>query len=246
VVGVPKTIDNDLSGTDFTFGFDTAVSTATDAIDRIHTTAESHNRVMVVEVMGRHAGWIATFSGIAGGADVILIPEIEYDIDEIVRVCREREVGGQHFTLIAVAEGARPRGGTQELLAGTDIGGNRRFGGIGYVLEEQLRGRIRSQLRTSILGHIQRGGTPTAFDRNLATAFGAYAAAMIGEGQSGRMVTLRDNDLGSIALSEVANRTRTVPLDAPMLAAAIAVGTSVGSTDFDVRLRGDADSGSVS
>jgi 6-phosphofructokinase 1 len=245
-IGVPKTIDNDLMGTDRTFGFDTAVAIAAEAIDRLHTTAQSHSRVMIIETMGRHAGWIALYAGVAGGADVILIPEIEYDIDEIVRVCREREVGGQHFTLIAVAEGARPRGGTQELLAGTDIGGNRRFGGIGYVLEEQLRGRIRSQLRTSILGHIQRGGTPTAFDRNLATAFGAYAAAMIGEGQSGRMVTLRDNDLGSIALSEVANRTRTVPLDAPMLAAAIAVGTSVGSTDFDVRLRGDADSGSVS
>src|SRR5690606_14033973 len=155
------------------------------------------------------------YAGVAGGADVILIPEIEYDVDEIARICREREVGGQNFTLIAIAEGARPRGGSQELLAGTDTGGNRRLGGIGHILEDQLRGRIRSQLRTSILGHIQRGGTPTAFDRNLATAFGAYAAAMIVEGQSGRMVTLRDNDLGSIALGDVANKTRTVPLDAP-------------------------------
>jgi 6-phosphofructokinase 1 len=245
-IGVPKTIDNDLVGTDRTFGFDTAVAIAAEAIDRLHTTAQSHSRVMIIETMGRHAGWIALYAGVAGGADVILIPEIEYDIDEIVRVCREREVGGQHFTLIAIAEGARPRGSSPELLAGTDIGGNRRFGGIGHVLEEQLRGRIRSQLRTSILGHIQRGGTPTAFDRNLATAFGAYAAAMIGDGQSGRMVTLRDNNLGSVALSDVANRTRTVPLDAPMLAAAIAVGTSVGSKDFDARLRGDVDSVGVS
>lgn len=240
-VGVPKTIDNDLVGTDRSFGFDTAVAIAAEAIDRLHTTAQSHSRVMIIETMGRNAGWIALYAGVAGGADVILIPEIDYDIDEIVRICREREVGGQNFTLIAIAEGARSRGGSQEHLAGADTGGNRRLGGIAHILEDQLRGRIRSQLRTSILGHIQRGGTPTAFDRNLATAFGAYAAAMIVDGQSGRMVTLRDNDLGSIALSEVANKTRTVPLDAPMLAAAVAVGTSVGSKDFDARMRGGVD-----
>jgi len=245
-IGVPKTIDNDLMGTDRTFGFDTAVAIAAEAIDRLHTTAQSHNRVMIIETMGRHAGWIALYAGVAGGADVILIPEIEYDIDEVVRVCREREVGGQQFTLIAVAEGARPRGGTSEMLQGTDIGGNRRFGGIGHILEDQLRGRIRSQLRTSILGHIQRGGTPTAFDRNLATVFGAYAASMIADGVSGRMVTLKNNQLGSIALADVANKTRTVPHDAPMLAAAIAVGTSLGQTDFNLRLRGDARSPTVS
>src|SRR5690606_37816158 len=134
-IGVPKTIDNDLMGTDRSFGFDTAVHIAAEAIDRLHTTAQSHSRVMIIETMGRNAGWIALYAGVAGGADVILIPEIEYDVDEIARICREREVGGQNFTLIAIAEGARPRGGSQELLAGTDTGRNRRLGGIGHILE---------------------------------------------------------------------------------------------------------------
>lgn len=245
-IGVPKTIDNDLMGTDRTFGFDTAVAIATEAIDRLHTTAQSHSRVMIIETMGRHAGWIALYAGVAGGADVILIPEVEYEIEEIVRVCRKREIGGQHFTIITVAEGARPAGGDIAMREGTDIGGNKRYGGIGHQLEDQLRGRIRSQLRTSILGHIQRGGTPTAFDRNLATAFGSYAAAMVAGGQSGRMVTLHNNQLGSIALADVANRTRTVPLDSPMLAAALSVGTSVGKKDFDVRLPGDTNTRPIS
>ncbi len=244
-VGVPKTIDNDLVGTDRTFGFDTAVSIAADAIDRLQSTAQAHSRVMIIETMGRHAGWIALYAGVAGASDIILIPELPYDIDEVARVCREREIGGQNFTIITVAEGARAAGGDSAMLEGTDRGGNLRFGGIGHLLQEQLSTRIRSQLRTSILGHVQRGGTPTAFDRTLATAFGSYAAAMVADKQFGRMVTLHNNQLGSISLSEVANRTRTVPVDSPMLAAAIAVGTSVGVKDFDLRMQGDIETRAV-
>src|SRR5690606_10385106 len=214
VVGVPKTIDNDLVGTDRTFGFDTAVMIATEAVDRLHTTAQSHNRVMILETMGRYAGWIALYAGVAGGADVILIPELEYDVEEVANVCRERESGGQRFTIVVVAEGARPLGGE---LAVSDRISERpdpiRLGGIGKMLERDLKDLVRSEIRTSILGHMQRGGTPTAFDRNLATAFGAYAAAMVADGFHGRMVALQENRLRSVALQDVANRTRTVPPD---------------------------------
>ncbi|MCB0719144.1 MAG: ATP-dependent 6-phosphofructokinase [Bacteroidetes bacterium] len=238
-VGVPKTIDNDLVGTDRTFGFDTAVAIAVDAIDRLHTTAQSHSRVMIIETMGRYAGWIALYAGVAGGADIILLPEIEYDLEEIARVCRNREIGGQHFTIIAIAEGARPRGG--EMVVGevvTDSPDPVRLGGIGHFLKQQLETVIKSEIRTSVLGHIQRGGTPTAYDRNLATLYGSYAAAMVAERQYGRMVALQNNRVTSVALSEVANRTRTVPQDSPMIASAIAVGTSLGISNFDLRLNG--------
>jgi 6-phosphofructokinase 1 len=247
MVGVPKTIDNDLVGTDRTFGFDTAVAIATEAIDRLHTTAQSHHRVMIIETMGRYAGWIALYAGAAGGADVILIPEYEYDLDEVVRACRGRESGGQSFTIICVAEGAKPKGGQ---LSVSDVVEDSpdpiRLGGICKVLERQLEQRIRSEVRTSILGHIQRGGTPTAYDRNLATAFGSYAAAMVAAGEFGRMVALQENRLTSIALSEVANKTRTVPPDAPMVAAALAVGTSFGVKDLDLRLQGGQKSRAIS
>lgn len=239
IVGIPKTIDNDLMGTDRTFGFDSAVAIATEAIDRLHTTAQSHNRVMILETMGRYAGWIALYAGVAGGADVILIPEFEYDIEEIVRVCKERESGGQKFTIIAVAEGSKPKGGTmvvKDLVS--DSPDPIRLGGIGQVLENQLETHLRSEIRTTILGHTQRGGTPTAFDRNLASAFGAYAAAMVADGKFGYMVALQKNKLTSVPLVEVAERIRTVPADAAMISTALAVGTSMGVSNFEQRLVG--------
>jgi 6-phosphofructokinase 1 len=247
IVGVPKTIDNDLVGTERTFGFDTAVSIATEAIDRLHTTAQSHNRVMIIETMGRYAGWIALYAGTAGGADIILMPELDYDIESVARICREREMGGQNFTIIAIAEGAKPVGGemtVKRVIA--DSPDPVRLGGIGYVLGDQLRGLIRSEVRTSVLGHIQRGGTPTAYDRNLATAYGSFAASMVIDGRFGRMVALQGNQITSVPLEEVAGKTRTVPMDTPMVAAALAVGTSFGIPGMDVRFEGHETSGSVS
>jgi ATP-dependent phosphofructokinase / diphosphate-dependent phosphofructokinase len=247
IVGVPKTIDNDLMKTDRTFGFDTAVAIATEAIDRIHTTAQSHNRVMIIETMGRYAGWIALYAGVAGGADIILIPEVPYDVDEIVRVCHERESSGRRFTIIVVAEGAKPIGGHYAVAQTVDDSPDPiRLGGVGKMLEAELKDRIDSEIRTTILGHMQRGGTPTAYDRNLATAFGTYAAAMVADGVFDHMVALQMNRLTSVPLIEVANKTRTVPTDAPMLAAAVSVGTSFGVRDLEVRLPGDSASSAIS
>ena len=239
MVGVPKTIDNDLMATDRTFGFDTAVSIVTEAIDRIHTTAQSHDRVMIIETMGRYAGWIALYAGVAGGADIVLIPEIEYDIDEVARVCKERESGGQNFTIIIIAEGARAKdGGMTVSQRIEDSPDPIRLGGVGKVLEAELSKRVSSEVRTTILGHMQRGGTPTAYDRDLATAFGTYATSMVADGEFGKMVALQHNRLVSVPFEEVANKTRTVPPDSPMLAAAVAVGTSFGVRDFDYRMKG--------
>ena len=247
IVGVPKTIDNDLVGTDRTFGFDTAVAIATDALDRLHTTAQSHNRVMIVETMGRYTGWIALYAGVASGSDVILIPEVAFDIDEVARVCQEREGGGQQFTIICVAEGARPQGG--EMVVASHVHDSHdpiRLGGIGKFVENELRSRLRSEIRTTILGHVQRGGTPTSYDRQLATGFGSYAAALVADHQYGRMVALQQNRFTSIPLEFCANKTRTVPADAPLVAAALSVGTSFGVTDLDVRLRGHEATAAVS
>jgi ATP-dependent phosphofructokinase / diphosphate-dependent phosphofructokinase len=243
MVGVPKTIDNDLMYTDRTFGFDTAVSIATDAIDRLHTTAQSHHRVMILETMGRYAGWIALYAGVAGGADIILIPEFEYDIEEVARVCRERAEGGQRFSLICVAEGAKPKGGqlaVKQIVA--DSPDPLRLGGICNVLERQLCQMVTSEVRTAILGHVQRGGTPTAYDRTLATAFGAYAAALVANEQYGRMAAVQQGRLTSVAIADVANRQRTVSPDAPMVAAALAVGTSFGVRDLAFRFDGKSPS----
>ena len=239
VVGVPKTIDNDLMETERTFGFDTAVSIVTEAIDRLHTTAQSHDRVMIVETMGRYAGWIALYAGIAGGADVILIPEIEYDVRDVADVCRRRERGGQHFTIVVIAEGARPQDG--DVTVGQVVKHSPdpvRLGGVGKVLESTLSRLVQSEVRTTILGHMQRGGTPTAYDRDLATVFGAYAASLVADGQFGRMVAMQNNRLTSVPFEAVADKTRTVPLDHPMIATAHAVGTSFGVRDFDQRLDG--------
>jgi 6-phosphofructokinase 1 len=213
VLGVPKTIDNDLGGTDRTFGFDTALQIATDAIDRLHTTAESHNRILVVEVMGRHAGWIALHAGLAGGADAILIPEQPFDIEEVCRRIRRRHARGRTFSIVVVAEGALPREGTMETLSGeTDEFGHVRLGGIGQRLEHEIEQRTGYETRTTVLGHVQRGGTPTAFDRVLATRLGLAAIDAAAARKWGVMSALRGNDIVLVPLAEAVAELRTVPL----------------------------------
>jgi len=211
VVGVPKTIDNDLSATDFTFGFDTAVQIATDAIDRLHTTAESHDRVMVCEVMGRHAGWIATFCGLAGGADVILIPEEPFDIEQVCDSIRHRHLRGAAFSIVVVAEGAQPKEGSMSLTSGeTDQFGHVRLGGIGNSLQEEIEARTGFETRVTILGHIQRGGTPTAYDRILATRFGIEAIDCAHERDYGKMVALRGPDIVRVPIGDAVKELKTV------------------------------------
>jgi len=212
VIGVPKTIDNDLGATDMTFGFDTAVQVATDAIDRLHTTAESHHRIMIVEVMGRHAGWIALHSGLAGGADVILIPERPFDIEEVCRLIRRRHSRGRYFSIVVVAEGATPVAGTLEVLDGdTDEFGHERLGGIGQVLEREIERRTGFESRATILGHIQRGGTPTAFDRVLATRLGIAAIDAASDGKWGMMPALRSMRIELVPLADAVRELHTVP-----------------------------------
>lgn len=228
VVGVPKTIDNDLGGTDGTFGFNSAVAVATDAIDRLHTTAESHGRVMVLEVMGRTAGWIAVHASIAGGADACLIPEIPFDIKRVAAAVERRERLGHHFSIVVVAEGAAPIGGKPS-YQGRDIDDRkRRLGGIGELVAAELEVATGKECRTVVLGHLQRGGTPSAFDRLLATAFGTAAVSALAEGRSGCVVALNGNDVVTVPISEVAGRVRRVSLDAPLLALARALGIELG------------------
>jgi ATP-dependent phosphofructokinase / diphosphate-dependent phosphofructokinase len=203
VVGVPKTIDNDLAGTDYTFGFQTAVQIATDAIDRLHTTAESHNRVIVCEVMGRHAGWIAVHSGLAGGADAILVPERPFDIEEVCEHLRRRQRGGRTFSIVVVAEGATPKDGdVVSEYQQTDAFGHVRLGGIAVTLEKEIEERTGFETRMTILGHIQRGGTPLAYDRVLGTRFGVEAIDAASEGDFGRMVALRGTEIIRVPLEE--------------------------------------------
>jgi ATP-dependent phosphofructokinase / diphosphate-dependent phosphofructokinase len=213
VVGVPKTIDNDLGGTDMTFGFDTALQVATDAIDRLHTTAESHHRNLVVEVMGRHAGWIALHSGLAGGADVILIPERPFDIEDVCRLIRRRHDRGRYFAIVVVAEGATPTEGTMETVAGTGVDefGHARLGGVGQRLEREIEERTGYETRTTVLGHVQRGGTPTAFDRVLATRLGAAAIDAATDGRWGTMSSLRGQRVDLVRLQDAVAELRTVP-----------------------------------
>ena len=210
IVGVPKTIDNDLSATDFTFGFQTAVQIVTDAIDRLHTTAESHNRVMVVEVMGRSAGHIALWSGMAGGADAILVPEHPFDINRVVAHIQERHARGKTFSIVVVAEGATPAGQEVTTTQETDAFGHARLGGIGVYLEGELRERTGYDARATILGHVQRGGTPTAFDRVLATRFGVAAIDAAMDGDFGKMVALRGQDIVRVPLADALAESKLV------------------------------------
>ncbi len=214
VLGVPKTIDNDLGATDVTFGFDTALQVATEAIDRLHTTAESHHRVMVVEVMGRHAGWLALHSGLAGGGDVILIPERPFDIEEVCRLISRRHARGRNFSIVVAAEGAMPKEGTMEVVEGEkDEFGHVRLGGIGHRLEREIEGRTGFETRAVVLGHIQRGGTPTAFDRVLATRLGVAAIDAAHDGRWGTMPALRGTRIELVRLSQAVESLRTVPAE---------------------------------
>jgi len=228
VVGVPKTIDNDIWGTTSCFGFDTAVSFASDAIDRLHTTAEAHKRIMVVEVMGRYAGWIALHAGVAGGADVILIPEISYDLDKLVARLRERESYGAKFSIVVVAEGAKPQGGALTLLEQARGGHVERLGGVGAIVATQLQEKTGKEARYVVLGHLQRGGAPTAFDRVLATRFGGKAVELVKRGVFGRMVANNPPDIVHIPLADVVGKTKTVPLDYDLIKTARAIGVAFG------------------
>jgi phosphofructokinase-like protein len=214
VIGVPKTIDNDLGATDVTFGFDTALHVATEAIDRLHTTAESHHRNLVVEVMGRSAGWIALHSGLAGGADVILIPEIPFDIAEVCRLIDRRHARGRYFAIVVVAEGATPKAGTMAVATGQlDEFGHPRLGGIGQQLEREIEARTGFETRTTVLGHIQRGGTPTAFDRVLATRLGLAAIDAAHAGQWGMMTALHATEIELVSLADAVAEVRRVPIE---------------------------------
>ncbi|MFH1782388.1 MAG: ATP-dependent 6-phosphofructokinase [Candidatus Omnitrophota bacterium] len=214
VVGAPKTIDNDLSCTDVTFGFDTAINIATEAIDRLHTTAESHNRIMVVEVMGRHAGWIAVESGIAGGADVILIPEIPIDVDEVCKILKKRHKRGKSFSIVVVAEGAKFKKGSlvkqEEKL---DSFGHVRLGGIGHALGELIEEKTGFETRVTVLGHIQRGGTPTAFDRILGTRFGVKAMELVVKKDYGKMAALNGDKIVGVPLEKAVSKLKTVDME---------------------------------
>ena len=228
VVGVPKTIDNDIWGTTSCFGFDTAVSFAADAIDRLHTTAEAHRRIMVVEVMGRYAGWIALHAGVAGGADAILIPEIPFKLDRLVERLQEREALGARFSIVVVAEGARAEDGAVTLLEQASGGHSERLGGVGVVVAAALAKKMGKETRSVVLGHLQRGGAPTAFDRVLATRFGGKAVELISRGSFGKMVANNPPDIVPIPLSDVVGKTKTVPLDSDLLKTARAIGVAFG------------------
>ncbi len=226
VIGVPKTIDNDLLATEVSFGFDTAAATATDAIDKIHTTAESHHRAMVVEVMGRNAGWIALQAGIAGGGDIILIPEIPFRHEAIIEKIRQRLARGKKFSIIVAAEGAFPEGGRpvyQEIA-----GGAPRLGGIGSLVAREIESRVGMESRATVLGHLQRGGTPSCFDRVLATRFGAQAVKLAHEARWNEMVCLLAGEITSVPLQEATAGTKRIHPDGPQVRAARAVGTSFG------------------
>lgn len=229
VVGVPKTIDNDVQGTVLTFGFDTAVSTATDAIDKLHSTAESHERVMVVEVMGRYAGWIALNSGISGSADVILIPEIPYDIDAVCRKIRQREERGRHFSIVVVAEGAMPKGGARTIKgAAAKGGGMERLGGIGSRVAQEIEERTGKETRSLTLGHLLRGGSPTTFDRLLSLRFGAAAVRLVAAGTFGHMVALMRDGIGSVPFAQGLAEPKLVPLDSDTVLTARDIGVCLG------------------
>ncbi|MBM4042452.1 MAG: 6-phosphofructokinase [Planctomycetes bacterium] len=230
VVGVPKTIDNDLAETDVTFGYDTAVACVTDAVDRIHSTAMSHHRVMVIETMGRYAGWIALKAGVAGGGDIILIPEIPYDLAKVVEKVRERSRTGRRFSIVVVAEGAKPKKGslTVERVL-TDSHDPIRLGGVGAKLASEIEKASGLETRYTILGHLQRGGCPTAYDRALATRFGYHAMELVAAGRFGRMVCLKGDTITSVPIAKAVARLKLVPRNHPLIRAAKALGTCFGA-----------------
>lgn len=228
VVGVPKTIDNDIVETTNCFGFDTAVAFATDAIDRLHTTAEAHHRVMVVEVMGRYAGWIALYAGVAGGADVVLIPEIPFEMEKVADRILTREQFGARFSIVVVAEGAKPVGGKVSLVREASGEYVERLGGIGALVAADIEKRTGKETRNVVLGHLQRGGAPTSFDRTLATRFGARAVELIEDGQFGYMVAFHPPDIVPVSLEKIVGRTRNVPPDFDVIRTARAMGISLG------------------
>ena len=230
VVGVPKTIDKDVVGTDVTFGFDTARNMATEAIDRLHTTADSHHRVMLVEVMGRNAGWLALESGIAGGGDIVLIPEIPYDMDVVLGAVRKRNRFGKRFSIVVVAEGAKPLGGVQtvrQIVA--DSPDPIRFGGVCYTIAAQIEKDTGIECRATVLGHLQRGGTPTPFDRLLATQFAVKAVQMVVAGEFNRMAAVQGSTLTTVPIASVVGQQRKIPLDSQLIDVAYAVGTCLGA-----------------
>jgi phosphofructokinase-like protein len=229
IVGVPKTIDNDLAGTDVTFGFDTALGVATDALDRLHTTAEAHHRVMLLEVMGRNAGWLALHAALAGGTDAVLIPEIPYDIRRVVAKIRERNAAGYRFTIIVVAEGAQAIGGGQVFRHQADDPLLQRLGGVSYRVSEEINGLLPNiEVRTTVLGHVQRGGTPSPVDRILATRYGVAAMDLVATGQWGRMVALRGQDLIDIPIEEAIATAKLVNPNGPLVRAARRLGMEFG------------------
>jgi 6-phosphofructokinase 1 len=228
IVGVPKTIDNDVGLTDVTFGFDTALDTATEAIDKLHTTAESHHRIMIVEVMGRDAGWLALDAGLAGGADVILIPEIPFRLEAIDRKIEAREREGAKFSIIVVAEGAQPAGGEQIYQQSSDPLAPKRLGGMGQWVAARISETRDSEVRTTVLGHVQRGGSPSAFDRKLGTWFGSEAVELIARGAWGQMVALRGEQIVAVPIADAVDVLKTVPLDGHRVRTARAMGLCLG------------------
>ncbi len=229
IVGVPKTIDNDLFGTDVTFGFDSALATATEAIDKIHTTAQSHHRVMIVEVMGRNAGWLALYSGLAGGGDIVLMPEFPYDIEAVCNQVRTRNAQGKTFSIVVVGEGAKPIGGDVVVKRLVENSPDTiRLGGISHQVAAQIEGLINIECRVTILGHLLRGGSPTAHDRILATRFGIEAVNLVADRQFGRMVALQNNAITSVSIDEIAGRQRKVTADHSVIKTAQALGICLG------------------
>ncbi|MCU0847454.1 MAG: ATP-dependent 6-phosphofructokinase [Spirochaetes bacterium] len=230
VIGIPKTIDNDLDKTDYTFGYQTAVEVACDAMDRLQTTGRSHQRVMILEVMGRTAGWIAIDAGVAGGAHIILIPEIPFNIDRVVEKIKFRAEGGSPFSIIMVAEGAKEEGGDviTQASASTRLQGVPQLGGVGFYLADQIKKRIDLEVRCTVLGHIQRGGSPCAFDRVLGTRLGSHAVRAAAEGSFGTMVALKTPDMTLVPLKELAGKVRSVPVDSQLIQCAESIGISMG------------------
>lgn len=242
IVGVPKTIDNDLMGTDQTFGFDTALSTASEAIDKIHTTAQAHHRVMIIEVMGRYSGWLALASGIAGGGDIILIPEIPYHLDVVCDKIRDRNISGKNFSIIVIGEGAKPEGGdmvVKQIVANSPD--QIRLGGVSNQLAAQIEGITKLETRVTILGHLVRGGSPTAFDRILASRFGSSAVRQAAKHEYGRMVALQGFDITSVPIETVAGKNRKVERNSPLIRTAISLGTSLGIEDEELIKEFDKD-----